>query len=1510
MTASASSLARFDSKLPETWPTFIRRFEFHISARGNITDEQRKGMLLEALDDRAVDRLQRWMSPIPLSTATYAALLATLKVKMSPNVNTTVKYGEFTTRRQQPGESAAEYCERLSFLSSLFGVEEESVRDLLCMHQFIIGMSDTVLQDKMFALEDCTLQKALDLAMRYEVTKKVSADLRSHSESILKVSSQDPQGSDKRGGARRNTPPVCYYCAGSHMSLECKADRSKLHCDKCKATGHVSQVCKGGSKKKRGGKGPKGKGQGPPKDDGKQAPSSNVACLTEVHPPVPSTSRPTSSGLASPLLPLPMPLDEGCWENFDSEGLYCTSASQEEHFPPIIVPIKLHGKSIDFQLDCGAGRALIGWPAYKGLPDPPALLPLPTLFHAWDSAMTIHIAGYFPADVEHKGVRYRLPLVVAKGDGPALLGRNWFKPLGFAITGVNNVSDVSAVLKMVQSYPAVSSPTVGCYRGPPVHIDVDPTKAPKYHRRREVKLPLITKMSQAIDSNVARGIWVPTSHSRWASGIVPVPKKNGSLRLCADYKHTINPAIQPDPYKSPSVDEVICALGGGKFYAEIDLAEAYTQIPVDDETAQLLTVNTIKGLFKVTRLPFGVKIASAIFQRVMDGLLGSVAGVICYQDNIYLRSSSLPEHIKLLRQVLSIISEAGFTVNADKCTWVATELNVLGYKVSEQGVHPLEDKVAAIKNAPAPEDVEQLQSILGLLSFYGRFFLGKAHVIEPLHRLLDSGAEWNWGPQHDRALEVIKERITSDQVLIHYSLDLPVSITCDASSYGVGAVLSHTVRNPATGQKEERPVAFASRTLSKTERRYSQLDKEALAIMYGVKKFARYLHGRKFRVITDHKPLLGLFNPAAPVPEHLSPRMTRWALALAAMDCIIVHKPGAEIGNADFLSRLPLQASGGPLYPEPVGVHLLEAQLPDALTAAKIAEETEKDPLLGKILDWTVNGWPAAAPVEATPYAQKKDSISTLNGCLLYADRVIIPPSLRSQVIDLIHATHPGITCSKAIAESIAWWPRINADVSNAVKFCQQCQLAARAPPRQQYSPWPAAQRPWERVHLDYAGPFLGHHFLIAIDAYSKWPVIKMVPNLSSKVLVSTLRDMFADFGKPREMVTDNGRSFIAEETRRFLELNGVRLLHSPPWHPASNGLAERTVQTFKLIMGKLKDGDVRTRLARTQWAMRTRPSATTGKTPAQLFVGRDFRTHITSVHPKDQVHPHCPIPANPFCPGQKVWALKHTANSTYWVPGSIQRLNAARSCDVVLEDGSLMANMHVNHLRRRELPTAVPADPPLHQACPAVLDSPAPAPPLVAAMDFEEDRQPREQHREVLIHDLLTGDQFQVADGPQQEPAAEPMVAQPALAQPAVPTPAAASPVRERAFMGFPDADPRASQGPLQPAVPTPAAASPVRECAFMGFPDAEPRAHQGPRPEDFGATVEDFATQLRSWARTLTLQPPAPEPTSEASAQRSRGRGRGQAWERPPTSELAPAARHSRSGRTIKPPARFNPN
>lgn len=294
--------------------------------------------------------------------------------------------------------------------------------------------------------------------------------------------------------------------------------------------------------------------------------------------------------------------------------------------------------------------------------------------------------------------------------------------------------------------------------------------------------------------------------------------------------------------------------------------------------------------------------------------------------------ASQEELLVRLRDVLRRFQAVGLKVKKEKCQLGVTQVDFLGFRVDAEGIHPTPGKTEAIMNAPCPANKTELQAFLGLLNFYHAFLPHKATIAEPLHRLLNKNAKWAWGRTQQRAFDAVKELLASNQVLTHFDEKKPLILACDASPYGIGAVLSHHMPDG-----KEAPIAFYSRTLSTTERNYAQIDKEALAVVAGVKKFHDYVWGRQFQIHTDHKPLLGLFTPDRQTPQMLSPRMLRWSIFLNGYQYSLLHRPGKRLGHADSLSRIPLMQQHQD-DPAPAEIIMLLDMLPEPpLQAADIA---------------------------------------------------------------------------------------------------------------------------------------------------------------------------------------------------------------------------------------------------------------------------------------------------------------------------------------------------------------------------------------------------------------------------------------------------------------------------------------------------------------------------------------------------------------------------------------------
>ncbi|KAL5516505.1 hypothetical protein EMCRGX_G001854 [Ephydatia muelleri] len=375
----------------------------------------------------------------------------------------------------------------------------------------------------------------------------------------------------------------------------------------------------------------------------------------------------------------------------------------------------------------------------------------------------------------------------------------------------------------------------------------------------------------------------------------------------------------------------------------------------------LVTMELDTGVF--FWMPFGVSSAPSIFQRIMDSVLQGIPKVIVYIDDILITGSTDKEHLETLEKVLYKLKEAGIHLNKDKCFFLQESVVYLGYKIDKNGIHPLAEKVEAVKNAPEPKNITELKSYLGLLTYYSRFLPRMATMLAQLYRLLQAKIPWNWTQKEKMAFENSKNLLLSAKVLVHFDPNKELILACDASSYGVGAVLSHKMPDGT-----ERPIAFASRTLSSAEKNYSQLEKEGLACIFGVKRFHLYLYGRNFTIVTDHKPLLQLFDPQRGIPMQVSGRIQRWIMTLAVYKYKLVFKKTEEHGNADALSRLPMDGKQIEEEEEiPTELVLLFESLKDSpVDCSQVKHWTKKDPILSQVLQYILAGWPLHPPSGAS----------------------------------------------------------------------------------------------------------------------------------------------------------------------------------------------------------------------------------------------------------------------------------------------------------------------------------------------------------------------------------------------------------------------------------------------------------------------------------------------------------------------------------------------------------------
>ena len=926
----------------------------------------------------------------------------------------------------------------------------------------------------------------------------------------------------------------------------------------------------------------------------------------------------------------------------------------------IVVDVTIDGVKLAMELDTGAAVSLISETTWKAL-HPGVSLDRSTAVLKTYTGERLCIVGQKVVEVEYEDQRHTLPLVVVAGQGPSLFGLNWLDHITLNWGAIKSVR--SELDQLLQKHEAVFRPELGTLKGIKAHLEVDPQAPPKFCKPRTVAYALREAIEKDLERLEQIGVVEKVQYSDWAAPIVPVPKQDGSVRICGDYRLTVNPALKVDQYPVPTAEDLFSTLAGGTAFTKLDLSQAYQQVELDESSQKYVTISTHRGLYRYKRLPFGVASAPALFQQIMDKILQGIPRVVVYIDDILITGSTEREHLATLGQVLTLLEQYGIRLKRSKCRFLAPEVDYLGYRIDKTGLRPLPSKLAAIQEAPEPQNTQELRAFLGLVNYYGKFMSHLSTLVHPLNRLLCKGARWVWSKECKEAFGLLKTKLASSEVLAHYDPKLPLRLDCDASPYGVGAVLSHKYPDGL-----ERPIAYASRTLTSAETNYAQLEKEALALIFGVKKFHKYVYGRKFTLVTDHKPLLAILGSKKGLPTLAAARLQRWAIFLLGYQYDLEFRPTGSHCNADGFSRLPRVSRDGEEKQLECGASVYNLQQIEALPLKPrdLQHATAKDPVLSTVLRYTREGWPRELPVMLKPYAQCRLEISVDRGCLFRGGRVIVPADCQRQVLAELHAGHQGIVKMKGLARSHVWWPGIDSQVEALVHQCTACQATRNQPPPAPLHPWPCPPEPWHRVHIDFAGPFMGSMFLVVVDSHSRWLEVEPMQTTTTTATVGLLRAMFARYGLPRFVVSDNGPQFTAKEFAEFLAENGVQHIRSAPYHPATNGMAERFVQTFKqaLRSGEQDQGDLKQKLARFLMMYRTTPHSTTGISPAELFLNRRPRTRLDVMKPAtgDQVFQkqmeqkkfhdkRCK--SREFMVGQSV-LVRNVREGPKWLPGEI----------------------------------------------------------------------------------------------------------------------------------------------------------------------------------------------------------------------------------------------------------------
>uniref|UniRef100_A0A674DZP4 Gypsy retrotransposon integrase-like protein 1 n=1 Tax=Salmo trutta TaxID=8032 RepID=A0A674DZP4_SALTR len=1165
---------------PVPWNNWLDSFNTYIEAMdlSTISDKRRTALLRHCLGTEG-QRIFRALGSAP----TFTAAVSLLRNHFAGKERVLLRRYRLRKRHQRPGESIQSYVANLRDLASScnYGtLQDEIIRD-----QLIEGTLCEKTREKLLLESDnLQLDGAIKIALQVEAALECSTMLTDRSAAytrppaILTQQLQPEQahyndhalcmashvdscmdtdtGMPVQQAHRQTNRSSCGNCgASSHNSRASNCPARGKICKNCSKYNHFAKVCR----------------------------SAPATSSTQHRPLVSSHSQHERTEIRT---------------------------VSTNHVSFRTCTVQLGEVGLPLLLDTGAAVSLLNLATYyKFFSHLPLQQPSTALCGYGRSK--IDIVGTLQVPV-HYGTKH-LPSFtfhVAKR-GANLLGLDLFTGLGFTLRDDSGSAIHQVTCTWQQNWPTLFD-GLGCLTAFTHRPLVNPEVTPVMQPLRRIPFALRDDVTKDLQAQLDAGIIEPVNAAPWISNLVIATKKSGGIRTCVDLR-AVNKAVVPDKYPLPTAEELTAQFHGSTIFTKLDLRQGYLQVPLHAASRDLTTFVTHAGVFRYTRMPFGLNSAPSCFQKVMSTILAGIPGVAVYLDDIVVHGPDLHIHDCRLHRVFSALLQNNLTLNGGKCTFAAPAVEFVGFRLSAKGIAPLMSNIEAVHRIPEPTSASQVASFLGMTAYYLRFLPHYSQTTAPLRQLLKKDEPWAWTAACSDAVRSLKSQLSTAPVLAHFDPVCPTIVTCDASAGALGAVLSQ-LQNGI-----ERPVAFASRALSPTEQRYSVGEREALACVWACERWHLYLYGRLFTLRTDHQSLTTLLSASG--TGHKPLRLHRWADRLRQYDYQLKFTPGRDNVVADLLSR-SFDAPTPTVLPddnETDLVQMLYAPLQSVVSLEELKQASEQDPTLSTLRTYIRTGWPAHVLEELATFARVKHELSCWEEvCVSRGFCTVVPSGLRARVLSMAHEGHLGIVKVKQRCRDLVWWPGIDHDIEALVRDCAACLLSGKtgqsAPPPLQPLAWPS--RPWEHIQLDICGEIHGHavphhqRFLVVVyDLHSKWPEVVPVGTVTAQAIVDILDSLFTRWGLPLTLTTDNGPQLISAEFSSYLSNKGIKHIRTAYYNPQANGGVERFNQTLKNgIRAHLVQGcTFQTALNQTLMHYRASKHTTTQASPASLMLGREM---------------------------------------------------------------------------------------------------------------------------------------------------------------------------------------------------------------------------------------------------------------------------------------------------------------
>ena len=885
--------------------------------------------------------------------------------------------------------------------------------------------------------------------------------------------------------------------------------------------------------------------------------------------------------------------------------------------------VNIEGQPVNMLIDSGASLNIIDTKLHQHLKPNQPLKPTKTRIYPYKSSTPLPVRGYFTSTISTNFSSEDARIYVLEGTGKPILSKQTAERLQLLRIGpppspqyqvnATTTNMPTSTQQIIDQHKSAFEGT-GLLKNFELHLHIDKNITPIQQPIRRVpfhtKEKLSAEIKRLLSQDIIEKVDGPTT---WLNPIVIVPKATGNIRMCVDMRQA-NLAVKRERHVIPKMEDILTELHGASVFSKIDLREGYHQIMLAEESRHITTFATNDGLFRFKRLIYGISSAFESFQKQIELVIQGCKSAKNISDDILIWGKTQEEHDENLKQVLNRISNSGLKINLSKCIFSVDNITFGGHKLSSQGISPDPVKVSAIQDIKQPTSVSELRSFLGTINFCSKFIPGYSTITQPLRKLTKKGVLFTWDAEQQQAFLNLKEQLTKPNVMTFYNPTANTKIFVDASPVGLGAILTQQQENG-----DYHPIAYGSRSLTETEQRYSQTEREALAVVWSCEHFHYYIYDRFVQIVTDHKPLERLLSEKSKP----TPRIQRWMLRLQAYLYEITYEPGSR-NPADCLSRNPSSTLPHENIADHYINYIVESQTPYSITVDQIKECSSKDPTIKTIIQYVKsNNW----QTKLQPYYGLRFQLTVHDDILLKDHQIVVPTALRSTVLEIAHRQHLGITKTKSLLHTKVWWPGLHTDVERAVQHCHACQVVT--PEKHQYQPLqptPTPSKNFEFVAIDIKGPLpSGDNIIVLIDYKSKYPVVTITKSITSENIIKYLDQIFSTYGYPSTLLSDNGPQFVSQTFENYLKARNINHRRSSPYWPSANGEVERfnrtITKTIQCAVAEHKDW--KQELHNFMLAYRTSPHPATGIPPSQLIFNHTVNNGLPTIEKNRNQKPH-----------------------------------------------------------------------------------------------------------------------------------------------------------------------------------------------------------------------------------------------------------------------------------------------